>query len=196
MEAWLISIYTSHHYLIYAIILVVGFLEGPYVSMICGAILALGFLNFWPLYIVLIFGDLVGDTMWYFIGYHFGEKFVLKYGKYFKLNEIHIIRIKTIFHKHKNPLLFLSKISNGMGFALAVLFTAGMSKINFWKFIGVNAIGQLVWSGVLIAVGFFFGNLYISVNNVMGKISILVVFTIIIFIVIRFIKYLREKANL
>ncbi|MEK7635368.1 MAG: DedA family protein [Patescibacteria group bacterium] len=196
MEAWIISTYASHHYLIYALILVVGFLEGPYVSMVCGAILSLGFLNFWPLYIALMIGDLIGDVMWYFIGYRFGERFALKYGKYFKLNQEHITRIKTIFHKHKNPLLFLSKISNGMGFALAVLFTAGMSRINFWKFIAVNALGQLMWSGILIAVGFFFGNLYMSINNVMGKISILVVFAIFIFAVIRFIKYLREKANL
>lgn len=195
MEQWLISIYVSHHYEIYALILVVGFLEGPFISMVCGAILALGYLNFWPVYAVLMLGDLIGDTLWYFLGFHYGEKFVAKFGKYFGITNEHILRIKNTFHRRKYPLLLISKMTNGLGFALAVLFTAGLSRIPFARFIGTNAVGQLVWSGTLIAVGFFFGDLYLRINNVLGKISIILLFAVIVFLASRVIKYLKNKAN-
>jgi membrane protein DedA with SNARE-associated domain len=195
MQEWLISIYTAHHYSIYAVIFVVGFAEGPIVSMICGAILALGFLSFWPVYIVLILGDLVGDAMWYSIGRKFGEKFIGRFGKYFNITDNHIIKIKNIFQKYKNYLLFFSKITNGLGFSAGILFTAGMSKIPFWRFIGVNAIGQLVWSGILIATGFFFGDLYFKIDSITGKASVVILFIVVIFAVIQYLKYLHNKIN-
>lgn len=195
MESWLISIYTSHHYEIYAVILVVGLLEGPFVSMVCGAILAMGFLSFWPVYLVLMLGDLIGDIIWYLIGYRFGERFIIKYGKFFGIKERHVERIKNVFQVRKYLLLFLSKITNGLGFSLAVLFSAGMSRIPFLQFISANTAGQLVWSAVLIGVGFFFGDLYLSINNITGKIFILVLAVTIIFAVGRYIKYLQKKYD-
>jgi membrane protein DedA with SNARE-associated domain len=195
MQEWLISIYASHHYEIYAIIMIVGLFEGPFVSMVCGAILALGFLSFWPVYIALMIGDLVGDVIWYNIGYHFGEKFLARFGKYFSITERHVERVKNVFQVRKYPLLFLSKISNGLGFALAVLFSAGMSRVPFLQFISINALGQLVWSGVLIAIGFFFGDLYLSINNIMGRISLIFLFAVVIFAALRYIKYLQKKID-
>jgi membrane protein DedA with SNARE-associated domain len=195
MESWLISIYTSHHYEIYAVILVVGLLEGPFVSMVCGAILAMGFLSFWPVYLVLMLGDLIGDIIWYLIGYRFGERFIIRFGKFFGIKERHVERIKNVFQVRKYLLLFLSKITNGLGFSLAVLFSAGMSRIPFLQFISANTAGQLVWSAVLIGVGFFFGDLYLSINNITGKIFILVLAVTIIFAVGRYIKYLQKKYD-
>lgn len=195
MEAWLISIYTAHHYEIYGVILLVGLFEGPFVSMVCGAILAMGFLSFWPVYAVLVIGDLIGDTFWYFIGHHYGERFVGKFGKYFAITDDHISKIKSIFHKHKNKLLLFSKVTNGLGFSMAVLFTAGMSKIRFWRFIGVNTIGQLIWSGSLISIGFIFGDLYLRINNVTGKVAIVILFVFILLAAVQYLKYWQKKIN-
>jgi membrane protein DedA with SNARE-associated domain len=195
MQEWLISIYTAHHYEIYAVILVVGLLEGPFVSMVCGAILAMGFLNFWPVYAILMLGDLIGDTVWYFIGYRFGERFIIRFGKYFGIKERHVERIKNVFQVRKYPLLFLSKITNGLGFSLAVLFSAGMSRVPFLQFIGANTAGQLIWSGILIGVGFFFGDLYLRINGITGKVSLVILFIAIVFAAIRFLKYWQKKID-
>ncbi len=196
MEAWLISIYLAHQYLVYAVILLVGFVEGPYISMLCGAILVAGYFSFWPIYIALMMGDLLGDVVWYFLGYHFGKKFIDRFGQRFGINERHVERIKNIFQVRKYILLFASKVSNGLGFAIPVLFSAGMSRVPFGQFMGINALGQLIWTGILISVGFFFGNLYLKINGIMGKISMLAAVAIIIFAVLRLFKYFKEKANL
>jgi membrane protein DedA with SNARE-associated domain len=195
MEQWLISIYASHHYAIYAVIMVVGLFEGPFVSMVCGAILALGYLSFWPLYAVLVLGDLLGDALWYFLGHRFGEKFIQKFGKYFGITERHVERIKNVFQVRKNLILLASKISNGLGFALAVLFSAGMSGVPFMQFMAINALGQLIWSGALIGIGFFFGDLYLSINSIAGKISIVFIFAVFIFAANRYRRYLQNKID-
>lgn len=195
MQDWFISIYAAHHYTIYVVIMVVGLVEGPFISMVSGAILAMGFLNFWLVYAVLMLGDLIGDTVWYLVGSHFGERFVARFGKYFGITEDHILNIKNIFHKHKKLLLFFSKITNGLGFSAGVLFTAGLSKIPFWRFIGINAVGQLIWSGSLIATGFFFGNLYLRINNVTGKVAVVMLFIVVVLAAFRYLKYWQKKIN-
>lgn len=195
MQEWLLSIYAAHHYEIYAVILIVGLFEGPFVSMVCGAILAMGFLSFWPVYLALMLGDLVGDVIWYFIGNRFGEKFLARFGKYFGITERHVERVKNVFHVRKYSLLFLSKISNGLGFALAVLFSAGMSEVPFLQFIGINTLGQLVWSGGLIAVGYLFGDLYLKINSIMGRVSLVFLAAVVIFVAIRYVKYLQKKID-
>lgn len=195
MEAWLISIYVSHHYLIYFVIMTIGFFEGPFLSMLCGVILAAGYLFFWPTYLALMAGDLLGDILWYFIGFRYGEKFVKKFGKYFEITDEHITKIKNVFHKRKYPILLFSKTTNGLGFALAILFTAGMSKIPFPKYMATNVIGQFIWSGSLIAIGFFFGDLYLKINSLGGRIIIVLLFALVVFLASRLIKYAKNKAG-
>ena len=195
MQEWLINIYIDHQYLVYGVLLIIGIIEGPYVSMLCGAILATGYLSFWPVYLVLMIGDLVGDVAWYFIGYYFGEKFLERFGKRFGITERHVERVKNVFHVRKRLLLFVSKISNGFGFAIPVLFSAGVSRVPFSHYIGINIVGQFVWSGILITVGYFFGDLYLKVNSVMGKISVLVILIVIVFAVTKYIKHLQKKLD-
>ena len=100
-----------------------------------------------------------------------------------------------LFHKHKHTVLFLSKISNGLGLALVTLTTAGMIKIPFGRYILVNVLGQFIWTGFLIGAGFFFSNLYIVVDNILGKISITAAIVVIVFLGYRYFKTLKAKAQ-
>ena len=191
---WIVTFGTTHDYLVYIVIAIIACAEGPWISLILGVVLRLGFLYFWPIYIALIVGDLVGDVIWYYVGRRYGHSFISKHGHRFNITEAGVERLTRLFHKHKHVVLFLSKISNGMGFALVTLMTAGMVKIPFGRYIIVNAVGQLVWTGFLIGTGFFFSSLYITVDNVLGKISITAVIVILLFLAYRYYKYLKNKA--
>ena len=191
---WIVTFGTTHDYLVYIVIAIIACAEGPWISLILGVVLRLGFLYFWPIYIALMVGDLVGDVIWYYVGRRYGHSFISKHGHRFNITEAGVERLTRLFHKHKHVVLFLSKISNGMGFALVTLMTAGMVKIPFGRYIIVNAVGQLVWTGFLIGTGFFFSSLYITVDNVLGKISITAVIVILLFLAYRYYKYLKNKA--
>ncbi|MES2223624.1 MAG: VTT domain-containing protein [Patescibacteria group bacterium] len=195
MEAYLIDLSTNHVYLVYSILIILGFLEGPFLSLICGVLLRLGHLFVVPVYVSLMIGDLIGDALWYYLGFRFGHKFVKRYGEYFSITEERVEKVTQIFHKYKKPILFISKISNGFGFALVTLFTAGMVRIPFGFYMFVNGFAQLVWTGMLLGVGYYFSNLYLTIDSVFGKVSIIAFGILVIVAFLGFRRYLQNKIK-
>lgn len=189
MQEFLLAFGAAHQYIVYPLIVLIGLAEGPFISMICGVILSLGFLELVPVYLSLMLGDLLGDIIWYRIGFRWGHPFVSRFGKYFGVNEPMITKVKGFFHRYHNSLLFISKISNGFGFAIPVLFTAGLSKVPFGRYLGINIIGQLIWSAVLLSIGYFFGNFYVRVGGLFERISFTVGAIVVAFLVYRLFRY-------
>lgn len=185
---------TDYPILVYGVIIFIGYVEGPVLALICGILYRLGYLDLIPVYFALMLGDLIGDCFWYWLGYHFGHRFVVRFGKYFSIDEIKIRTVEKIFQKHKNVILIVSKLTSGFGFALVTLFTAGMSKIQFKTYITLNTVGQFVWTAFLLVMGYTFGNLFITFNNVFARISLTSFFIIIIALVFGFGKFVRERV--
>lgn len=195
MEAFLIQLSSEHTYLIYTILIVLGFLEGPFLSLICGVLLRFGHLFLIPVYASLMIGDLIGDVVWYYLGFRYGYKFAKKYGKYFDITEEKIARVTSIFHLYKKPILFVSKISNGFGFALVTLFTAGMVRIPFGFYMFVNGFAQLIWTGMLLGAGYYFSHLYLTIDSVLGKVSVIAFGVVVVVAFLGFRKYLQNKIK-
>lgn len=160
---------------------------------ISGFLLRLGELHFWPIYLTLMAADLTGDTIWYVVGYHYGHRFAGKYGRYFGITPALVQKSETIFKHHHNKILLLSKITMGMGLALVILVTAGMMRVPFKKYIVLNAIGQLIWTGVLLALGYFFGNLYLVINKGLRDVALLGLGLILLTIIIAIGRYFRQR---
>jgi len=196
MQEWLINLSANHTILVYVFIVAFSFADGPFLSLVFGVLIKLGYFSLLPVYIALMVGDLLGDTFWYYVGFFFGHRFIRKFGKYFNITEESVEKVKNIFHKHKHPILFVSKITNGFGFALATLMTAGMVKLPFGKYLAVNAFGQLVWTGFLISVGYFFGNLYLTVDAIIGKMFIVALFIVLVVAFVRYMKYIQNKIKI
>jgi len=195
MQDWLISLSTNHIIWVYIFIILLACAEGPFLSMIFGVLIKLGYFSFLPVYIALMVGDLLGDVFWYYLGFFYGHRFIIRFGKYFNITEQNVESVTKIFHKHRHPILFISKITNGFGFALATLMTAGMVKLPFSKYLTVNALGQLIWTGFLISVGYFFGNFYLAVNAVIGKMLVIALFIVLFVAFIRYMQYLQNKIK-
>jgi membrane-associated protein len=139
----------------YLIVLPVAVLEGPVLALICGFLLKMGYFSFWPIFLLLMFGDIVSDIYWYCIGYYGGRRLVLKFGKYFSLTNENLAVAEKVYHRHYIPILFLSKITMGFGFAIAIVAVAGITKLPFRKYMLVNIIAQPIWTATLLAAGFW-----------------------------------------
>jgi membrane-associated protein len=192
---WILTFGLTHKYLVYAVITFLACAEGPWLTLILGVLIRLGDFSFFGVYICLMLGDLVGDAGWYYIGRRYGDRFVAKYGKYFRITASGVERMTGLFHRYRNSVLFLSKVSNGLGFALVTLMTAGMVGIPFDRFIVVNLLGQFIWTGLLLGVGYFFSHLYITVNSVLGRISLVAAAVVLATMGYRFWKYLRDRIE-
>jgi membrane-associated protein len=193
MQQWLIQFGTHHQYLIYFLTVLVAIVEGPILSMIFGVLLHLGYFSLIPAYIALMLGDILGDTAWYYLGYHYGRSAIRKFGKRFNITEEGVEKAEKLFHRHKTKILFISKITNGIGFSVVVLVTAGIARIPFRKYLAVNIAGQMIWSGLLLAVGYFFSSSYQHINSVAGKIVLVLVLLGALYGLYRYVVSVRAK---
>ncbi|MEK7174254.1 MAG: DedA family protein [Patescibacteria group bacterium] len=179
----------------YPIVFPLAVLEGPIVMTLGGFLLKLGYFSFWPLYITLMVGDLLADVIWYAVGYWGGRALILKYGHWVNISEELFEKTAAAFHRHQNKVLFLSKITMGLGFALVILITAGAVRIPFRKYLIFNAVGQMAWTGILMSVGYFFGKLYLVVNEGL-RVAAIAAFVVIVIAAIAGVSRALRKRDL
>ncbi len=179
----------------YPALVVLSFFEGPYVMMMSGFLIKLGILAFIPAFIALSIGDIVADCVWYYVGYFFGNKFVKLFGRIFDITNESIESAKQLFSEHRKKILFGSKVTAGFGLSLATLITAGIVEAPFGEYMVLNLLGQMVWTAVMLSVGYFFGNLYVVIDSVFGKIFIIVIALIALYLLLRLGKHLGRKAK-
>lgn len=144
----------------YGLIFVGVIVEGPILMVATGFFWSLGVLELLPLFITLVSGDIIGDTVWYFVGYYFAEPFVLKYGKWFSITPELFAKGKDLFTRYHEKILFISKITIGFGMAVVTLLVAGASRMSFKRYLVINVIGEIILVGVLLSLGYLFGELY------------------------------------
>lgn len=195
MQEWLIYLVSAHPYAVYLFIVLLACTEGSFLFLIFGVLIKLGYFGFIPVYLALISGNLIGDVVWYYIGFMWGHKFIGRFGKNFGITEDEVTKVTETFHKHKYPILFVSKITNGFGFALVVLITAGIVRIPFALYMVVNIIGQFIWAGMLIGIGYFFSDLYLQIDTILGRVMVIIGFIIILIIFLKYRKYLKDKSE-
>jgi membrane protein DedA with SNARE-associated domain len=195
MEQWLAQLIQNHNYWVYAIVAIASFAEGPILAMLCGVLYKLGLVPFTPIYVALMAGDLFGDAFWYMIGYYFGHPFIKRFGKYFSLTEAGVASVTRVFHKYKNSILLISKMTMGLGFALVTLITAGIVKISFRRYFMLNFIGQFFWTAFLLFVGYFLGDLYIQINGVLGIIFVIAIMAVFFFGLAGWGRYINNKMS-
>ena len=178
----------------YLIIVPLGIIEGPVLAMACGFLLNLGLLSFIPIYLVLMGADLIGDVMWYCIGYYGNKKLVNSLGKYFGLTEKSYAAIEKAYQKYHDWILIISKITMGLGFPFVILTMAGVVKVPFKRYITLNIVGQLVWTGALLAIGYYLGNFYLKVNKGFNAVSFIVIFILLFVVIFAIGRIVRTKT--
>ncbi len=177
----------------YAAFYVGAILEGPILMTMAGFMVRMGYVEFWPVFLALIVGDLTADLGWYALGRWTQRKFVKRFGKFFSVDEQMLARTEKLFHRHHVNILFFSKITMGFGFAIPILMTAGMARIPLKKFILLNSFGQAVWTGFLMAVGYFFGNVYHLLDAGLRAMSVVAFVLVVAALLFGFHRYIRQK---
>jgi membrane protein DedA with SNARE-associated domain len=179
----------------YSLLVPIAFFEGHIISLIVGFSARLGIINpFWGGALIVI-GNLLGDTALYWLGFHQGKRAIRRWGKYFDLTDSSVEKAREIFHAHKSKILFTSKVTNGFGLAMGILFTAGMTRIPFGIFMAWNVAGECVWTGLLVAAGYFFGHLYVTIDAVVWRIGLVGVAALVIVALMRAQRYFRKIIN-
>jgi len=146
----------------YTIIFPISVIEGPVITVIGGFLASLGHLNAYIAFLVLLFGDIVGDIMYYLMGRWGGKPFVRRWGKYFYLNEKNVGRMAEYFETKGFGQILLSK-THAAG--SAVLFAAGLGGMSLGRFAWYSFWASIPKTLALELVGYYGGASFEVVNK-------------------------------
>ncbi|HVV39104.1 MAG TPA: DedA family protein [Candidatus Paceibacterota bacterium] len=176
----------------YLVIVPLSLVAQPLVGMLSGVLARLGYFDILIVYAVLVVTAVLGDIFWYWIGYRWGMQFMTRFGRFVSITPKHVEGVKKIFNRYHASILLISKITNGVGFALVTLFTAGLTRVPFGRFVVFNVIGESIWSAMILSIGYFLGNAYITVNNGLGKAFITALVILLIAVIFGVAKYMHS----
>jgi membrane-associated protein len=166
--------------------------EGPIITVITGFFASLGYINIFWSFIIIVFGDISGDYIYYLIGRVGGVKFIKRWGKYFKVQEKQIQTLKKQFDKKGGKILISGKILHGIGGTF--LIAAGIVKMPLKKFFSYNFIGSLIKSFILLVIGFYFGKAVPLIGDYLGRVA-LISFGIVLGGILFYFLYYRPRNS-
>lgn len=142
----------------YMILLPLMIIEGPIVTIIGAFLASLGIFDLWIIFVLSVVGDLIGDLLFYGAGYKWGMTFVNRVGKYIGVTKKLVLRLEEFFVLHGGKMILMVKATTGL--CGATFVAAGIVKMPIERFILFSFLGGVLWSGSLVAMGYFFGYLY------------------------------------
>lgn len=160
-----------------------AFFEGPILFTVCGFLLRFGTEHFLPLFVAL--GNVLGDTLWYCLGYFFARRTILKRGSLLGISSDHLISSERIFERYQGRMLFLTKATLGFGTSVglpAMLTAAGMAKVPFGRYMAFSLAGELVLAGIFMSIGYIYGVSYQTVSKDL-RIATLIGFVIVLVLI-------------
>lgn len=136
-------------------IIVAAFLPGDALLFTTGTVAAVGGLNIWILLLILFIAALTGGILNYMIGNKMGVRALEMDSRIIKRK--HLIQTQLFYAKHGGKTLILARFMPVIrSFAP---FIAGVSAMNFRKFMSYNISGAFLWISSCMLLGYFFGNL-------------------------------------
>lgn len=182
----------------YFVLFPITIIEGPIITVIGGFLSSLGHLNVIIVYLLVVLGDLVGDSIYYSIGRWGKSGFIKRWGKYIGLNEERTGHLEGHFEKHSGKTLIIGKWSHAVG--VVVLIAAGVAEMPFWRFIWFNLVASMPKSLIFILIGFYFGQSYSRIGRYLDYAAIstiiLTIALIAIYLVARKISSKYEEKGM
>ena len=158
-SAGILSLISHYGYLI---VFPIAILEGPIISILAGFLVSLGQLNYIIVFLIIMAGDVIGDTMYYALG-RWGEKFVRKHGIRVGLTETRIEQTKKYFHENHKKAVVISKVAHGIG--MVGLIVAGILKVPYNRYIKTCLIITSIQAFILLTLGVLFGHAYVKIEK-------------------------------
>lgn len=162
----------------------IGFVLPGETSLLIGGVLAHN--HVWPLWLFLlcaILGAIAGDSVGYEIGKHFGPRIeVSRMGKLVGAKRWKIAQ--RIFDKYHGGAIFFGRAQALLRALVPAL--AGMNKVPYWKFLKWNAAGGIVFSTIVILLGYEFADKLAKVEHALRYWAIgFLTLAIIVFLIIK-----------
>jgi membrane protein DedA with SNARE-associated domain len=149
----------------YVALLPLAVFEGPVVTVLAAMLAARGLLDVGAVAAIVIAGDLIGDMLLYVAGRRLLGRWRgdgAATGWRARLSR-RVAAVGPAIRGHAGKVLLLGKLTHSAGFV--VLLAAGAARVRPLVFLGYNVLGTVPKSLALVAVGYWFGRLYLSLGE-------------------------------
>ncbi|MHB8881887.1 MAG: DedA family protein [Thermodesulfovibrionales bacterium] len=167
-------------------LVVTPFLPGDSLLFAAGAFAGLGALNVTWLLILLFVAAVLGDTLNYWIGYLVGPR-VFSGEKIRFLNREHLEKTHRFYEKYGGKTIIIARFMPII--RTFAPFVAGIGRMTYARFVLFNVLGGLLWIGLFVTGGYFFGNIPVVKRNFTLVIMVIIVLSVMPGV----IEYLRHR---
>lgn len=143
-------------------IIITTFLESTFIPLPSeitvipvGYLIQQGKMNWIIAYLCSVIGSLGGSLFSYWLAYHYGRRFLLRYSRYFFLDEEKLNKVERYFAAHGSVSVFTARFIPGLRHFSS--FPAGLAKMDLKLFCLYTTLGAGIWMAVLMALGYFIG---------------------------------------
>jgi len=198
LTEWAQSLFENSHYLGPFLVLLlcgVGLPLPEEVTLIgSGILLHQGKVEFLPIVAVCSAAILLGDSVPYWIGRHYGIRAVRWPIVRKVLHPERFALLQKRFEKHGNWVVFTFRFLPGL--RLPGYFTAGTMKMTYPRFIALDTAGVLVSVPISIWLGKIFGENLESLEAQMDNLSLVLGFGVVSLILILYARHRMRKREL
>ena len=164
------------------------FLPGDSLLFAAGTLAAAGSLDIRFLFFLLMIAAVAGDSVNYWIGRRIGPKVFFKdQGRLF--NRRHLERSQQFYETHGGKTIFFARFIPVI--RTFAPFLAGVGRMSYRRFFVYNVIGGIVWVGLFLFTGFFFGQW----SFVKEHFSLIIFAIICLSLIPAILEYLRAKKR-
>jgi membrane-associated protein len=164
------------------------FLPEESLLFVTGTLAAKGALNIWTITLLLMFSNVIGECVNYYVGRRFGAR-IFKSNNSIIFNKKHIKKAQAFYDSYGGKTIIIAKFIPLI--RTFIPFIAGTAEVKFTSFIFYNMIGSIPWVTLFIIGGYFFGNIPFVSNNF----ELVILFIIIISISPGIISTLLKKRK-
>lgn len=179
----------------YLILFPLAAFEGPVVALCAGIFVSLGYFNPFIAYGILLLGDLIPDSVYYYLGRHGNSKtFLAKHGHKVGITEKRLGNIKYLWHKHGFKTMFMSKLAYGL--STPFLIMAGLSGMPWRTFYLFTIPITIFQYGVLMFLGFYFAGSYGLISQYFKDAEIIIASLVVLAIAVYYCITIYMKTRL
>ena len=160
-----------------------------------GFVAARGELSIWGVILAGTAGALLGAAFWYGLGFILGRAnlkvYVDRYGKYLKIKFTDIEKAEKWFEKYEGPAVFFGRLIPLVRTFISV--PAGFVGMNKARFGAYTFLGSFLWIGFLTFGGFFLGERWEQVAEIVDRYEAFAYLVIAITLVFLIVRFYRRK---
>jgi membrane-associated protein len=155
---------------------VTPFLPGDSLLFVAGTVAAAGGMDLAGLILTLVVAALCGDNVNYWIGRLLGPRLFRREGSRWLKRE-NLDRTHAFMERHGPKAIIIARFVPLV--RTFVPFVCGIGRLTYLRFLGFSLLGAVLWVGLLVPAGFFFGGLPLVKDNLTVVILLIVLLSLL-----------------